>query len=213
MRLIGLLPHILLAFAGSLLWAGAAANAQVTGGPIRRDSGPLRERSTNVGAGSGPVRDSGGSVYEGSGGTIGGNSVRGSVSGDLHSGPVSDISRGPVTSDNPVFGGGSVSEGSAGAVTKDASSPIRASIAQPVQGLEGLQRQLQEIQPLPREELPVEEQTGEATPEVPTPEEPPEQNEVPRVTPEAVESIPEAEVPAAEAPEEQAPEEPAPEVP
>jgi hypothetical protein len=155
----------------TVLALSSTTMAQLSGGPVGQDSGPVRERSTNVGTGSGPVRESGGSVHDGNAGRLSGNSVRGSVTGDLRSGPVSDVSAGPVTSRNPVFGGGSVTEGSTGAVSKDASSPIREGIARPVQELGGLLQQLRAIQPLPREGVPPEEEPEEPAVEVPTPEE------------------------------------------
>lgn len=153
---------ILLGLTATLALPCAAAIAQVGGGPVRQDSRPVSEGSTNVGAGSGPVHDSGGSVREGNAGRLSGNSVRGSVTGDLVSGPVSDISAGPVTSRQPVSGGGTVTDSSAGAVTKDVDSPIREGIAEPVQGLGRLQQQLRAIEPLPREEMSGQETIGQA---------------------------------------------------
>src|SRR5256885_237101 len=98
-----------------LVFAHTAA-AQVGGGPVHQGSGPLSELSTNVGAGSGPVSGAGGSIRAGSPGRLSGNSVRESVTGDVLSGPVSDVTVGAVTADQPVTGGAAVSESSAGAV-------------------------------------------------------------------------------------------------
>ena len=150
----------------ALLLSGSIAAAQVYGGPVRQDSGPIRELSTNVGDGSGPVRERAGGLRDGNAGRLSGNSVRGSATGDLVSGPVSDISLGPVTSGRPSSGGGTVTDVSVGAVTKDIDSPIRAGIAAPVRGLGPLQEQLRAIRPLPREET-MAEDAAQASAELP----------------------------------------------
>ena len=160
--MVGSRFSILLELAATLALSSAVAVAQVGGGPVRQDSRPVSEGSTNVGTGSGPVHDSGGSVHEGNAGRLSGNSVRGSVTADVLSGPVSDISAGPVTSRQPVSGGGTVTDSSAGAVTKDVDSPIREGIAEPVLGLGRLQQQLRAIEPLPREETGEQETVGQA---------------------------------------------------
>ena len=112
-------------------------------------SGPVSGLSTNVGDGSGPVR---GSVGAGSlnGGRFSGKPVRGSVTGDVVSGPFSDISAGSVTADNPMAGGGSVGQASAGAVKKDVDSPLGQMISAPLRDLGPLQDRLRAIRPLPR---------------------------------------------------------------
>jgi hypothetical protein len=150
----------------ALLLSGRIATAQVYGGPVRQDSGPIRELSTNVGDGSGPVRERAGGLRDANAGRLSGNSVRGSVTGDLVSGPVSDISLGPVTSGRPSSGGGTVTDVSAGAVTKDIDSPIRAGIAAPVRGLGPLQERLRAIEPLPREET-MSEEAAQASADLP----------------------------------------------
>jgi hypothetical protein len=93
-----------------------------------------------------------GSVGAGSlnAGPLSGNPVRGSVTGDVVSGPLSDISVGPVTADNPMAGGGTVGQASAGAVTKDLASPLGQMISAPLHDLGPLQDRLRAIQPLPR---------------------------------------------------------------
>ena len=127
-----------------------AAHAQVRGGDVRRDSGPISELSTNVGAGSGPVHERGRSVHDAVGGRLGGTSVRDSVTRDVSSGPVSDVSVGAVTAGQPVTGGETVSDASAGAVTKDTDSPLGAMISEPLSELQPLQERLRAIQPVPR---------------------------------------------------------------
>jgi hypothetical protein len=124
------------------------AHAQVRGKPVHQDTGPLSEMSTNVGAGSGPVHQWGRSVSDGSLGTLGGNAVRDSASGDVRSGPVSDISVGAVTSGRPVSGSGTVTDASAGAVKKDVDSPLGERISQPVRDLGPLLEQLHAVQPV-----------------------------------------------------------------
>ncbi|HVO25210.1 MAG TPA: hypothetical protein VMW56_16440 [Candidatus Margulisiibacteriota bacterium] len=137
------------------------ALAQTRANPVAEDSGPLRDLSTNVGAGSGPVRGSI-SKLPSTAGTLNDRSVRGSVSGDLVSGPVSDLSRGAVTSGRAVAGGGSVVAASVGAVKKDAESPLGEMISQPLRELGPLQEQLRSIQPLPRNAPLAEEEAGPA---------------------------------------------------
>jgi hypothetical protein len=128
----------------------APAGAELPGGPVRRDSGPISELSANVGADSGPVRGSGGSLQGRTAGALGGNSVRESVTGDVRSGPVSELSVGPVTAGEPVSGGGTVGDASAGAVMKDLASPIGERITSPLRELGPLQEALRTLQPLPR---------------------------------------------------------------
>jgi len=128
-----------------------ALHAQMRSNPVHQGSGPLSDLSTNVGAGSGPVHERGRSVSEGSLGTIGGNSVRESVTGDVGSGPVSAISVGPVTSGQPVSGSGTMSDASAGAVKKDVDSSLGEEISQPLHELGPLQARLRGVRPLPSE--------------------------------------------------------------
>jgi hypothetical protein len=80
--------------------------------------------------------------------------VRGSVTGNVVSGPVSDISVGSVTASRPVAGGGSVAGASVGAVKKNTDSPLGEMISQPLRELGPLQEQLRAIQPLPRNAAP-----------------------------------------------------------
>jgi len=127
----------------------AASHGRVLAQTAGLGSGPVRALSTNVGDGSGPVR---GSVGAGSltAGPLGGKSVRGSVTGNVASGPFSDISAGAVTADNPMVGGGTVGQASAGAVKKDLDSPLGQMISAPLRDLGPLQDRLRAIQPLPR---------------------------------------------------------------
>ena len=87
-----------------------------------------------------------------SAGRLGGNSVRGSVTGDVVSGPVSEISVRGAMAGPPVTGGGSVGQASVGAVKKDVASPLGEMISEPLRELGPLQDQLRAIQPLRRDD-------------------------------------------------------------
>ena len=85
-----------------LLLLASPAGAQVTSRPVREGSmpmsagsGPVSEMSTNTGRGSRPVSGDG-SVRDSAADRLGGNSVRGSATGDIRSGPVSAASVGSV---------------------------------------------------------------------------------------------------------------------
>jgi hypothetical protein len=139
------LPTLLAILAGPAL-------PDVKGRPVRDGSGPLRELSTNVRDGSGPVYEPRRSIREGNAGSLGGNPVRYSTSGTLRSGPVSEISVGPVTAGRPVAGGGTPRDASAGAVTRDIDLPLRPGMelppAEPLYDLGSLQEQLRRIEPI-----------------------------------------------------------------
>jgi hypothetical protein len=126
----------------------ARVHAQVRSNPVHQDTGPLSDISTNAGAGSEPVHQHGRSVRDGSLGTLSGNAVRQSTTGSMLSGPVSDISVGPVTSGRPVSGGGAMRDASMGAVKKDDDSLLGERITQPLHDFRALQDQLRAIQPL-----------------------------------------------------------------
>ena len=79
--------------------------------------------------------------------------MRHSVTGDVRSGPVSELSVGSVTSGRPVSGSGTMSDASLGAVKKDADSPLREEISQPLHDLRGLQEQMRNIEPLSADQL------------------------------------------------------------
>jgi hypothetical protein len=135
-----------LSFAGVLLPAGAFA--QVTGKAVGDGSGPVSELSTNVGAGSRPVHESGRSVGPADAGPISGHSVRGSARLDVRSGPVSEISAGPVGTQRSDHSTAVVGDASRGAVKLDRHDPIRQPIAEPVTELRDLQQSLRAIEPL-----------------------------------------------------------------
>ncbi|MFQ5667045.1 MAG: hypothetical protein ACE5I7_11510 [Candidatus Binatia bacterium] len=126
------------------------AVAQVRGRPVGEGSGPVSELSTNTGAGSKSVHRRGGNVREGNAGRLGGQPVRGSVTRDVSSGPVSAISVGPVTARHAVGTSATVTGAPAAAVSKGTDHPFGERIAAPVHDLRPLQRLLRHIQPLPR---------------------------------------------------------------
>jgi hypothetical protein len=195
--------HASLALLASTSTLLVRAQAQVHSGPVHQGSSSLSDVSRPVGADSGPVYESGRSVHDTGAGGLSGNAVRESVTGDVHSGPVSDVSVGAVTTGQSVGGAGAVTDAAAGAVKKDEDSPIRAGISQPLRDLVPLQEQLQAIQPLPRDTSPEDEaaaaedaaaEAAQAIPEAEAPESDEEQ------------AAPQPEEVVAPAPEEAAPE-------
>jgi hypothetical protein len=156
------LPSILLLV---VLLSPAGVPAQVVEGATKsvgEDSGPLSELSTNVTTGSR-------SVGEGST-TIGEGSVGSMISGPTHdrampsmiSGPVSEISRGPVTSFVPVTSHVAVRDASSGAVTREAQRSVGEPLIEPEQDLAALQEQLRALRQQAVEEEALRERFGEA---------------------------------------------------
>ncbi len=91
----------------------------------------------------------GGQMYRGAG------SVRDSADADVHSGPVSDFSSGPVTSGHSVAGSGAVSDTKSYSFTHNVESLIGPGI--PTHSLSRLQEQMHAIQTQPREGVAAEE--------------------------------------------------------
>jgi len=137
------------AFVLLLVLAHTPSLAQVKGRPVGEGSGPLSEMSTNLRAGSAPVSAPRRSLSEDTAGRLGGNPVRGSLQYDVRSGPVSEVSVGPVTSGRAMTAA-PVAAASVGAVTKDAGAPLGARISEPLRDLGPLQASLRALQPLPR---------------------------------------------------------------
>jgi len=125
------------------------ATAQVHGGPVSQQGGPLSGISTNVGNGSRPVHEPGRSVRDSSAGPLTSGPVRGSVTGNILSGPVSAVSSGPMTEHRPVSGGGPVSSWSAEAIADRAGAPPGEPPPEPLTDLGALQEELRAVQPLP----------------------------------------------------------------
>lgn len=156
------------------------ARGQMHSDPVHTDGRPLADVSANVGAGSRPVYENGRSVSESSLGRLSGNSVRGSVSGDVHSGPVSDVSAGPVTSWQPVSGGGTMTDASAGSVHSEMRAEMAAQALEPVRDLGPLVEQLRAIQPVP-DSGPLPEAESEAQPQDEIEEAAPDEQDAPDV--------------------------------
>jgi hypothetical protein len=85
---------------------------------------------------------------------LGATPVRASVTGDVRSGTLSDVSLPPFTLRQPVAGTGTVTDVSAGTVTRDNASTQGERLTQPVRDLAALQEQMRAINPLPRDQLP-----------------------------------------------------------
>lgn len=92
-----------------------AVSAQTVGS----DSGPLSEVSRSLKDSSRPVHERGRTVSEGSVGSMKSGPVRGNRRMGMLSGPVSEISVGPVSAGRSMTGGGSVAEHSSGAVKQE----------------------------------------------------------------------------------------------
>jgi len=112
--------------------------------PVGEDSGPVSELSRPIGEGR-PVSSGRGPTLGESSGIVNSPPVSGSSVGSMISGPVSEISSGAVTSYKPMTGGGSITENSAGAVTKDIASPLGEPIADPLRDLGPLQARLRTL--------------------------------------------------------------------
>lgn len=112
-------------------------------GAVSEDVGPIGDPSQPVGAGSGSMHGSG---------TIGESSepvhsgpVRDATTRSMHSGPVSSMSRGPMTQPQNAPVGGSMTEASSGAVKHDLDRPLGSRISQPLRELAPLQEQLRRL--------------------------------------------------------------------
>jgi hypothetical protein len=127
-----------------------SSQAQVKSRPVSEGSGPVSEISTNVGTGSAPVHVRGQTVRTGNPARLSGNSVRASAARDVRSGPVSEISAGPVSAQRQSRKTVMMTDSSAGAVKLDRDSAIGERIADPLRELGALQDQLRNVQPLPR---------------------------------------------------------------
>lgn len=86
---------------------------------LSEDSGPLSEISRSLKEDSRPVHERGRTLSDHSVGSMRSGPVRGGRRASMLSGPVSDVSVGPVTAGRSMAGGGSVSENSQGAVKNE----------------------------------------------------------------------------------------------
>lgn len=104
----------------------------------------LSEVSQPVGMGSRSVHDGSSTLREGSVGSMKSRPVHDGTSRSMKSGPVSDISRGPMSEHRSLYGARSMFEASAGAVTKDTASPLGERISAPISELVDLQQILRQ---------------------------------------------------------------------
>jgi hypothetical protein len=107
-------------------------------------AGTLSDVSRPVGDGSRSVHDGARTIGEASDGSMHSGPVRDGRTRSMLSGPVSEISRGPMYQPQPSLSGGSVTEASAGAVKHDIASPLGERISQPLRELAPLQQQMRE---------------------------------------------------------------------
>jgi hypothetical protein len=115
-------------------------------------SGPLSELSTNVGHDSRPVSEGSTTIGEGSVGSMISGPMRDPRPPSMITGPVSEISRGPVTSFVPVTSHVAVRDASAGAVTREAERSVGEPLLEPEQDLFALQEQLRSLRQQAEEE-------------------------------------------------------------
>jgi hypothetical protein len=107
-------------------------------------AGPLSDISTPLRNPSVSVHDGAQTLGESSSGSVHSGPVRDSTTRSMLSGPVSEISRGPMRQPQPSLSGGSQTEASAGAVKHDIASPLGERISQPLRELGALQQQMRE---------------------------------------------------------------------
>lgn len=116
---------------------------------VSEHTGSIGEDSQPIGEGSRPMKGDP-TIGESSGGTFSDGRlrygpVRESSRRGMLSGPVSSISRGPMTQPRTLRDGGSVTEASAGAVKHDIDRPLGSRISQPLRELGPLQEQLRAV--------------------------------------------------------------------
>lgn len=128
---------------------------------VGEDSGPLSELSTNVGHDSRPVSEGSTTIGEGSVGSMLSGPTHDRAMPSMISGPVSEISRGPVTSFIPVTSHVAVRDASAGAVTREAERSVGEQLLEPEQDLTALQEQLRALRQQAEEEEALRESFGD----------------------------------------------------
>jgi hypothetical protein len=133
-----------------LLALPVAAQVRTPGASaVSEHSGPIGADSRPVGEGSRSMRDGARTIGESSSepsvsGRLGG-SVRDAATRSMRSGPVSSLSRGPMTQPRTLPDGGSMTAHSAGAVKHDIDRPLGSRISQPLRELAPLQAQLRAL--------------------------------------------------------------------
>ncbi|MGD9763224.1 MAG: hypothetical protein AB7V27_05900 [Candidatus Binatia bacterium] len=133
--------------AGVLALPASETGAQLRtpgAGAVSEDAGPIGEHSRPLGEGSGPVRDGRATLGETSEPMRSGP-VRDGTTRSMRSGPVSSLSRGPMTQPRTLRDGGSMTESSAGAVKHDKHRALGSRISQPLRELAPLQAHLRAL--------------------------------------------------------------------
>ena len=116
---------------------------------VSEHTGSIGEDSRPIGEDSRPMKGDP-TIGESSGGTLSDGRlrygpVRESSRRGMLSGPVSSISRGPMTQPRTLRDGGSITESSAGAVKHDSDQPLGSRISQPLRELGPLQEHLRAV--------------------------------------------------------------------
>jgi len=124
------------------------SQAEMTSGPVSQDGGPLSESSTNTRHGSGPVHEGARTLSDDRHTSLSGAPVRGSISGPLRSGAVSDVTVGSVRGAGGTLRGRTIGEASAGTVKKDIDAPLHEFSAEPLNDFGLLQHELRRVRPL-----------------------------------------------------------------
>ena len=148
--------------------AGRSALAQVQqpgeGVSAGENSGSLSDVSRPL-EDSPSVHDGAQTIGETSAGSVHSGPVRDAGTRSMVSGPVSDVSRGPMYEPRPPLSGGSVTEASAGAVKHDIDSPLGERISSPLRELGPLQQAMRERRAR-AEQAALEGATGAAAPAI-----------------------------------------------
>jgi hypothetical protein len=126
----------------------AQARAEMRSGPVSEDGGPLSELSTNTRNGSRSVHERARTLSDDRTTRLSGAPVRGSITGPLRSGPVSDVSAGSVRGAGGTLRERTVEEGSLGTVKKDTDAPLHEFSAEPLNDFGLLQHELRGVRPL-----------------------------------------------------------------
>jgi hypothetical protein len=125
------------AAAGQVREPGETLSAGEGAGTLSDISTPLRNPSLSVHDGSQTIGES-------SEGSVRSGPVRDGSTRSMLSGPVSEVSQGPMRRPQPSLSGGSQTEASAGAVKHDIASPLGERISQPLRELGPLQEQMRQ---------------------------------------------------------------------
>lgn len=136
----------LLVVGASVLNTGGPARAQVRNPEdtisAGEDAGPLSDVSRPLRDDSASVHDGLGTIGENSAGPVRSGPVRDGRARSMLSGPVSEVSQGPMTEPRPPLTSGAVAEASAGAVKHDIASPLGERISEPLRELGALRAQM-----------------------------------------------------------------------